>query len=226
MGAKLICSIYEQGKINKSEAKKMLSFCSISGPMFMIGTVGVAILKSYKAGLIILISNIIGALINGLFFRGKKQEKKELYISTTRKDNILSDAVYDSLNSILMVGGFIVFSFIIIDALKYTNILLYISKPICWVLNNNIDINIVQSILSGILEITRGIIELNSTCLSLEIKTIICSGLIGFGGICIMLQSLAFLKKLNLNFKNMLIQKLSQGIISALISFILVFIVF
>ena len=65
MGAKLIATMHEEKQISSAEAKKMLSFCSVSGPMFMLGTVGIAMLNNFKAGIIILISNIIASLING-----------------------------------------------------------------------------------------------------------------------------------------------------------------
>ena len=63
MGAKLICTMYENKYISSNEAKKMLSFCSISGPMFIIGTVGVMMLQSFKAGFIILIANSLAVTL-------------------------------------------------------------------------------------------------------------------------------------------------------------------
>ena len=117
MGAKLICTLNEQGIIQKKEEEKMMSFCSVSGPMFIIGTVGVNIFLSYKAGLIILVANIIAALINGLIYRKDKYVEKEVSYSGKKNDNILSSSVYDATLSILMVCAYIVISFLIIDVL-------------------------------------------------------------------------------------------------------------
>lgn len=69
MGAKLISNMYENKYIDNDDALAMLSFCSISGPMFMIGTVGVSIFHSYKTGLIIMIANLLASIFNGLIFR-------------------------------------------------------------------------------------------------------------------------------------------------------------
>ena len=112
MGAKIICSYYEQNKITKDQAKHMMSFCSISGPMFMIGTVGVGIFCSFKAGLVILISNIIAALLNGFIHKNKPKEKINFEYLYNHKDFSISDIVLDSLISILMVGGFVILSFL------------------------------------------------------------------------------------------------------------------
>ena len=225
MGAKIICSYFEQGKITRQQAQKMLSFCSISGPMFMIGTVGVGIFKSFKMGVVILASNVIAALINGLIYKSKCDNnlKESCEYSGRKKEVFLSDIMYDSLISILMVGGFIVLSFLIIDSLSQSNILPILSNTISSVCLNKVNPQIVQSILSGFIEITRGVIDIKATNINIKIATVLTSGLIGFGGLSIMMQSVAFLKKLNMKFKDMFLQKITQGIIATLISILLVF---
>lgn len=219
MGAKLICTNYELGYFTREDAKKMLSYCSVSGPMFMIGTVGIGILNSYKAGLCIMIANIIASLINGLIYRGKKQEQNQFNPPVKMTNpNLLSDTVYDSMQSILMVGGFIVLSFLFVDIMLNLNILQFISNSICSVFNCRAASNIVVSVLIGSIEITRGIIDLSSTGIPVVYQTIIASGIIGFGGVSVLMQSTSFLKKLNISTKTIIIQKLSQGIIAVLIA--------
>ena len=220
MGAKLICVQFDENKITTNEAKKMLSFCSISGPMFMLGTVGLSILGSYKAGMIILISNIIASLFNGILYRGKtnKINTKNLVYSSTQKRISLGEQVQDSLNSILMVGAYIVLSFLLIDILKNLHIIESISSAICRVFNLSKNQDVVSSGLCGVFEITRGIIELNTTKIPLSIKTLIASSLIGFGGFSIFFQSLHFLEKLKIKKRIILLQKLTQAILCLLIS--------
>lgn len=217
MGAKLISGLFENKQISQTDAKKMLSFCSVSGPMFMIGTVGVAIFSSYTAGLIIFTSNLIACLINGLIYRAQASESKPQYLPK-QNENILADSVYDSLISILMVGAYIILSFIIIDLLKETNILHVISKSICGVFYIRPHQNIVESVLCGAVEITRGIIDLSITNIPLKLKAILSSGLIGFGGFSVMLQSISFLSKSKINLRYMALQKITQSAISLLIS--------
>ncbi len=222
MGAKLICSLFENKHISNEDAKRMLSFCSISGPMFMIGTVGVSMLFSYKAGIIILISNIISSLLNGLIYRGKATlNKNNLVYSSNKKQISLSDCVYDSLVSILMVGSYIVLSFIIIDILQNLNIISFVSNSICWVFNCNNHAYVVQSILKGFIEITRGIYDLSLIDISLKVKTIVSSVVISFGGLSIMLQSLSFLNTIKLPVKTLFLQKITQALICLIVSILL-----
>ncbi len=219
MGAKLICTKFENNQITKEDAKKMLSFCSVSGPMFMLGTVGIAILNSFKAGAIILISNIIASLLNGLIYRGKTTPTTPHFkYNSQNSANILSDSVYDSLISILMIGGYIVLSFIIIDLLNNLHITHFLSNVICCVFNIQNHHDVVASIINGSIEITRGILDLSSTKLSLSAKTIISSSLIGFGGLSVMLQNVNFLNKLNIPIKTIVKQKTTQFIFCLIVT--------
>lgn len=218
MGAKLICNMFERGVYTREDAKKMLAFCSVSGPMFMIGTVGVAIFGSFKAGVVILVSNLVASLINGLVFRGKKTDFAAPQLETKQQESssILADSVYDALISILLVGSFMVLAFLIVDILKNTQIFAFVANLLCKPFGFNVDI--VQAIMAGLVEITRGIIDLNLVNCALQIKVILASGLIGFGGICIMLQSITFLKKLNIKFGFVLLEKLVQGVLATIVA--------
>ena len=294
MGAKLISNMYENKYIDNDDALSTLSFCSISGPMFMIGTVGVSIFHSYKVGLIIMIANLLASIFNGLIFRkrikskqiyNKKEDNnflkgsnlqiknvdlalnreknlnktdkiKDLNIEKDRTENrfikekledktneykekkieqnsdnknessnILADSVYDSLNSILIVGVYIMLSFLIIDLLKNIGFISNVASAICGVFNVTDKQNVVESVLSGLVEITRGNIDLATTNISLQAKTIISSGLIGFGGISVLMQSSAFIKNLNLPINSIVTQKVCQGLLSTLFAIPLSFLV-
>ncbi len=230
MGAKLISNFHEKRLIDDTDALSMLSYCSISGPMFMVGTVGVSIFLSYKAGIIILISNILACLFNGFVFR-RKQDKTKLQETasirtpkneeiTTENDysGVLPNSVYDALNSILIVGVYIMLSFLLIDLLKNMCVIENIASTICGVFNIDKYQDVVESVLSGLIEITRGNIDLSKTGLNIFYKTIISSGLIGFGGLSVMMQSLSFIKKLHLPFKTIFKQKLLQGVFATIIA--------
>ena len=101
------------------------------------------------------------------------------------------------------------------------HILEYLSSTICSVFDLNSNQDIVNSVLCGFLEITRGIIELNYTNVTINLKVILSSTLIGFGGFSIFFQSLHFLEKLKIKKKFILLQKLTQALLCLLISTLL-----
>lgn len=228
VGAKLICDAYNRNGLDNISAKKMLSYCSVSGPMFIIGSVGIAIFHSLKIGFILFISHIAGAIINGFVFRNsyKNCELKNMVKTheTKRSNNLLGDSMLDSITSILLVCGYIVIAFIFIDLLSDLKIISAITKLLSRLpfLKNSEEL--LSSFLKGCIEMTRGVIDLANTKLSLEIKIVLASFMIGFGGICVFLQSATFTSTLEIKKPYYLFQKFCQGVWASIIALILTFI--
>ena len=76
VGSKMISDLYASGKITKVEATRMSAFCSTSGPMFIIGAVGVNMFKSAQIGYILFLSHVFSAFLNGIIFRKYGENKK------------------------------------------------------------------------------------------------------------------------------------------------------
>jgi len=66
MGAKVIGDYYKKGIVGEKEALRLLSFCSTTGPAFLIGTVGYTMLGSKAAGIILAVSHYGGSIVNGV----------------------------------------------------------------------------------------------------------------------------------------------------------------
>lgn len=223
VGAKLICDAKKSGKIDEISAKKMLAFCSVSGPMFIIGTVGIALFNSIKVGYILLSAHLLSSFINGLVFRKMYGKPKPINaISQTKKENILSSSMLDSINSILMVGGYIVFAYILIDLLNNLNIIPSLANILSFLniaKNHN---ELIVPFLNGLIEMTRGIADITNYCSNLKVAIPIISFLLGFGGLSVFLQSTSFVHELNIKKHTYFMQKILQGIWATVISIILV----
>lgn len=210
VGAKLVCDLYLQNKITREEAFRMTSFCSTSGPMFIVGAVGVGMFRSAKIGYILLLSHIFGAIVNGIIFRNLKikNEPQENFESSTKKFE-LSDLVLNSTLSILSVGCIITIFFIVIECLS----------PVLSLLPQN-----VAYLFEGVIEITKGCIDL-STLQSNFFAICASSFVIGFGGISTLLQSLTMISKLKMPTSLFAFQKLCHGILSLVFTvvFLLIF---
>lgn len=223
VGSKLVGELYENGKISKTDAIKMNSFCSTSGPLFVIGTIGVGMLLSQTAGIIILISHIFGAILNGFLFRNYKKNDIDLKnnIEKTnlhKSDDILKSTMEDSIISIFMVGGYIVVFYMIIDVLFNFHILSSFSNLFFNFLNFfNLPKSFFDGVFSGIVEVTRGAYNLSSCNVSKDILCVAICGLVSFGGISIHLQSLTFLSKCKIKMSVYLLQKITHSIFSMLI---------
>lgn len=215
IGSKMVADLYLQGKITREDAFKMTSFCSTSGPMFIVGAVGTGMFKNSKIGYILFLSHIIGAVLNGIVFRNfklkneqTKQEQPSQSQVTANSTFDLSNIVLDSTLAILSVGSIITIFFIIIECFA----------PLFSILPNNI-----SCFLEGILEITKGCIDL-ATLPSKFLAITLASFVISFGGISTILQSLTMLSKLNMPTKFFILQKFLHAIFSCVITVIILFI--
>lgn len=137
---------------------------------------------------------------------------------------ILSNAILESSKTIIMIGGFVVIFSVIISILGNSKILeifsylLYIPLKLL-----NIDLSFAKPIISGIIELTNGVLLVSSvTSKALSFNIIICAFLLGFGGISVLLQVLSITSKSDLSIKKYIYGKLLQGIIAAIYTYILI----
>jgi len=206
VGSKLIADLYEQNKITQADAYKMSSFCSNSGPMFIVGAVGVGMLANPSAGYIILASHIISALINGLIYRNLKTTDKRSKTTIITKDNLsFGEIIENSCRSILSVGAIIMFFFIIIEFVS-----IFLGFLPCEF----------QSVIFGIIEITKGCKSISQSFPIIH-ATILSTIIITFGGISTAFQSISLLKRVNMPLSLFIKQKITQSVISGFVSFFL-----
>lgn len=224
VGAKLISDFYEKGLITSNDANKLVTFCSTSGPLFIIGTVGSIMLKNARIGYLLYFSHILASILNGIVYRNKFVSENKISTPTEKPidyTTILPSSMSSSISSIMTVGGFVAIFYMIIDILIDFKILYPISQIFDFILSPLGLSNAGNCISSGLVEVTRGCKELASLGLTSVKSLVIASGLIGFGGLSIHAQSLCFLTKCKINVKFYFLQKITQTLFACVISFVL-----
>lgn len=224
VGAKLIGELYASNQISESDAKKILTIASTSGPIFIIGSVGAGLFENPKLGVYIFIVHILSTLISGLILTRrfpKIKTQTQLNFTQGESQNILSETVYSTIISIFTVAVYISVFYMFIDMLYDLKILGGLSIILEKILSIfNFPQGVSKSISSGIVEMTRGLFELKSLE-NLKLKLVISSALISFGGISVFIQSMTFLSKTKINALYLLKIKCVQTIVSIIISVIL-----
>ncbi len=209
VGAKMVADLYMQGKISKQDAFRMTSFCSTSGPMFIIGAVGIGMFSSAKIGYVLFVSHVLGAILNGILFRKIKipaeTENQNKNVFKNNKGD-LGEIVSSSTLAILSVGCIITIFFIVIEC--FSPIFSLFPKT-------------VSAFLQGVIEITKGCLEL-SALPSKFLSAVLTSFVVSFGGISTILQSVTMLSKLKMPVKIFVIQKLCHGVFTCFISAVLI----
>lgn len=221
VGAKTTAELYENNYLSMGQACKITTFTSTSGPLFIVGTVGISMFGNAKLGYLILISHILGAFFNGILYRNTFKHEKPTSIKTysLNSNNVLEDIMFGSIKSILIVGGYIAIFYMLITMLNNYHIFSPINKFIALITRSNSQN--VSAITNGIIEVTRGCLDISKLNISTKKALVLCTGLISFGGFSIHLQALTFLKKFNMPLSYYFKSKISQTAISVLIALIL-----
>lgn len=226
VGAKMISDYYSLGYITEKQANKLTTFCSTSGPLFIIGSVGTAMFLNKTVGYIMFFCHIVGSILNGIIFRkfyfdNTKIEIGKNNINQINLSQILPNTMKDSILSILIVGGYIAIAFLIIDLLNNYNILLPINYALKYLLLPfGLNFETASAISSGLLEVSKGCLMLSKLNLPLKTMASIGSFLIGFGGLSVFFQATTFLSKCKINYKFYILQKICHGIICGILAFI------
>ncbi len=220
VGAKLVSDYLKNGLIDKEDATAIISFTSTSGPMFILGTVGVGMLDNYKAGLIILVSHLISAMVNGVLYRKSKFNVYERTLLQEEATNSLfNDALRSSVDSILLVGANIIILNVFLIALKRIGAIDLVAELFVLIGGDKM---ISTGIAFGLVEITQGISILSQYTQNIKDIIVISSVIISFGGVSVMMQSMSFLSKVEIKTSYYLITKISQAIIAYVITSFLV----
>ncbi len=231
VGAKVVCNLYDNKICSKSEAERLLAFTNNSGPIFILGSVGVSLLGNVELGKILLISHILSSFIVGfifrfwkrdqvdLTFRNYKSESKEL-IRVSNLGEILGDAIKKSISTILLIGGFVVLFSVVVSILSsleiLTNLAYFLAKF-------GIPYDLSLSILTGIIELTNGIQVASTAYLAFPVPCLLtCSFLLGFGGLSVLLQVFSIIAKSKLSIKSYFYGKTLQGILSVFLTLLLI----
>ena len=234
VGAKIAANFREKNICSKEECERLLSFTNNSGPLFIIGTVGVVMFGNSTIGFLLLITHILASITVGIVFRFWKYNSKNKYDNTNYNLNsnidiklselggIIGNSISSSINTILLIGGFVVLFSVIISILQNSHLLNILSNCINPLLNIlNIPNDFSAGIISGFFELTNGLnIVCNIPQKKLSINIIIASFLLGLGGLSVLLQVWSTISKTDLSIKPYILGKLLHACFSAFYTFL------
>jgi len=237
VGARLASDLRLKQDISQYEGQRLVSFCSTSGPLFIIGAVAVGMLKDASLGYVMLICHYLGAITVGLLFRGYGNEKRgrsnitivnniKYIINTPEKDGFFisfGNAVISGVNTLLAVGGFVIIFSVVFKILTLFNVIDVISSVVCFLLSFlGITKEVCSAFISGLFEITIGCNNIaNITYIPEAIKASLCSFIIGFSGLSILAQCCSFIAKTDINTNIYIFNKFLHGSFAALYTFLL-----
>ena len=225
VGAKLICEMRTKQMITASEADRMSTFCSTSGPLFIFGAVATGMFGKKSIGVAIYISHILSCIISGIIFRKHESKEKAEFVSVlqTEKKQTLLKMVSSAAFSCITAGAFIALAFVFCKMLSVMKIIPFLAAILNFILTPFSPENgMADAVANGLIESTRGCYLLSSfgiTPLTLSLL----SAIISFGGLSVNLQASAYLSECRADIKLYFLSKILQSVIAFLICFIITF---
>ncbi len=186
--------------------------------------------------MLLFVTHFLSCIIVGFLFRFWKfndKEKSTCKVTTNSSKStvtfsnlgeVLATSITNSVNTVVMIGGFVVLFSVIISILNSSGLLNVIANTLYPVFNLlRIDVSYIKPIVSGITELTNGLFQIVSINTKSISSTIIISAmLLGFGGFSILLQVLSITSKSDISIKPYAIGKLLHGFIAALLTYIVI----
>ncbi|PLT35538.1 sporulation integral membrane protein YlbJ [Bacillus sp. V5-8f] len=242
-GAKLTARLRLEKKITKIEAERLVSFTNSSNPLFIFGAVSVVFFENPELGAILALSHYLGNISIGLIMRFYGNDKKTTKIKgssfsikhalsvlhqTRLKDKrpfgtLLGDAVLSSINTLLMVGGFIILFSVINRLLIHLHITEYLASFVTHILKLfRFEDALTVPLIAGLMEITTGS-QMTSALQNANLmhQAIIVSFILAFSGFSVQAQVASILAPTDISFKPFFFARILHGFLSSFFTYLL-----
>lgn len=229
VGARIVTSLRNNNLISKEQGERLLSFTNNSGPLFIIATIGIGLFGNSTIGILLLVVHLFSAIsvaiLLGLFSKNAycnstettKFDVTKSPITVNSLGSVLSKAILDSVNTLFLIGGFIVLFSVIISIFMHCGVFYALKNLLTPVFTFfNVNPEFIESILVGILEVTNGVNMISNVHVkNISINLILTAFVLGFGGISVTLQILSVISNSDLSIKPYILGKLMQASFSA-----------
>ena len=203
-GAKLSSSLYNEKSISEYEMKKLFYFASVPGFGFCVSFLGLL----YNDGIKIYLSYVLASVTIFFILKTKeKREKEEYFFEKKAKisynfSESLVESVRSSSKTMLEITGYVCFFSSLCEIIKKTEII-----------TNN---SLLSALLCGFLEITTGNAEIYKLINVCPYTKYIAVFLTGFGGMCVLFQSINFDRKNDISIIHFMLSRFIFSLLSLL----------
>ncbi len=208
VGAKTACSLYEDGRLNRSQTERLIALANNTGPAFVIEVVGAHFWGSRGFGLTVYAAQILSAILIGIVYARRSWERERAEEETVvpacrfakRKDvlSCVAEAVSSAAYAVLCVCGFVVFFAVVLALLSQ------LLQKAQWILPP----------IASFLEFTGG--ALYSSRLGGEAGAFLSGFAVGWSGVSVFAQCKTFAAPLGIRLAPAAIGKAVQGIITGI----------
>lgn len=246
LGAMLTGKLVKKKICNTYEAERLMSFTNTADPLFMVGAVAVGMFKDVRLGSIIALSHYISALLLGIILKfyafnspktesiGFNKKKENILLKAVREllkarkedgrpiGKMLGDCIKESINSLLLILGFIILFSVIIRILTVAGFISLLVPFIGKILNLiGINPNLSQAVISGTFEITLGTQLASQAQAPLLDRVIIASSIIAWSGLSVHFQVMSMVSDTDIKIGPYIFARLLHAVLAGITAYAL-----
>ena len=224
VGARTAIQIYENGQCSRTEAERMLAFCNNSGPAFILGVVGAGVFGSGTVGLLLYLTHLLASLLVGILFRFYKPQEgpqtrrsRGPQFQAASFPKAFTQSIVGAMQSTLNICAFILFFTVFLRILAHAGILKLLGGLLSALLAPlGMDQTWAERLLTGLVEVSSGVSSLTEGAMSGRLS--MAAFMLGWAGVSVHCQVLAFLGDSGLSVRTYVAGKLLHGALSALLA--------
>lgn len=247
ISAKLTCHLREQNLVTRVEGERLVSFTTSSDPVFITGAIAVGFFKNAKIGLLLLIIHFLSAIIVGLFMARYKpkaphtpppgqRSRRPLFIRALASmhnarlqdgrqiGKLMGDAVGTSIQTQMVIGGFILLFSVILSILDRFHIIALISEILGKILTFfGQPPEASLAFVYGFFEVTLGAKQASDyfTSDSTTFILAVTGTVLAWGGISVHAQIASILAESDIRYFPFLMARILHGILAFLLTYLI-----
>lgn len=180
VGAKAVGDLYRNHRITKAEAEHLLSFCSNAGPSFIFGMVS-GFFPERKTIWVLWFIHIFSVFLTALSIPVEKEKTEDSFSPESTDGQAI---IWSAAKAMCLVCCWVIL---------FRMVITFLNAWLLWILPVWL-----QVLLKGFLELTNGCCDLLLIS-DIHLRFVLCSCMLSFGGVCVLLQTVGVTKGLGLS---------------------------
>ncbi len=240
IGAKITARLRNDNLCSRQEAERLVSFSNMADPAFMLGAVAVGMFGSLRVGVAIAQAHYLSSILLGLLMRfyGRREPAppavadRENILDKALRDlyrarvadgrslgQLMGDSVREAVNTLLMIGGFIISFAVLIRIMSVTGLAGWFAGPAATILGFlGFGQAAIPPVFSGIFEITLGTDLASQAAVPLVQKAMLASAIIAWSGLSVHAQVASMISDTDIRFWPYFMARLIHAVLAALIT--------
>ncbi len=245
-GAKFTARLRQENELTQIEAERLVSFTNCSNPLFILVAVSVGFFNNTNLGLVLVAAHYLGNIVVGLLMRfygtnhryysqsrARVIPKHRLKYALNHMDEVkqrdqrplgkvLGDAVQHSIQTLLMIGGFILLFSVLNRMLAEFHIIAFIGSVLSAFLGTiGFSQNLSIPFITGLFEITIGSQQVSEVSTTLMHQAVVVSFILAFNGFSVHAQVASILAETDIRFKPFFIARIFHGFTASILTVLL-----